>query len=615
MCNQHPGMKKTASLFFILLTSLFTDAQQTVAVDSMKRALSLAKSIEEKIETLDVLSRTVMNVSLKEADQYGQQLITLAEESRNRKLMIKAYMSNGTRCSYFAGAQDYTSRSIEYFNKALTIAKQNRYDDDIGAAYLKLSAVSLAIPDKDKALNYANEAFSIITILKNDSLKAEANNAYGHVYLSRNEKILALRNYLGALRIAENIKNHPLIRNCYLYLSSFYSGIEEYDKAIDYSTLAYKKLDELKEKNVPYMRVIDINNIGKLYASKKNHDMAISYFERSLRMADSLKFPTLKVPAYSSLLNQYLRMDQPRKALEYFNSSSGQGLKDFLINFGFSGTIDQAYAVIYTELNQLDSARYYFDKAMPFFDRNPNEVNKMYFYAQLGSYYKKTGEYKKAIELYTKVKDIADRTGQLESAEKAAKHLDTLYNKAGNFQQASLFNSVYYQYKDSIEKLNKEKELSQVEAADVQYRLEKLEEELAEKKRVRNYFQYMAITIGIVALFVMLVLLGMFKVSAKTIRLVGFFAFIMFFEFIFLIFKKNIYEFTHGEPWKDLAFMIALAALLVPMHHWLEHRVIKYLTSHNRLTASGRNLMTRVFVRKKAPGEKSKAVNLPKNDP
>ena len=193
----------------------------------------------------------------------------------------------------------------------------------------------------------------------------------------------------------------------------------------------------------------------------------------------------------------------------------------------------------------------------------------------------------KAIDLYLKVKDIADRTGQLEIAERAAKHLDTLYNRTGNFQQASVYNSIYYKYKDSIETLNKEKELAQVEAADELYRQQKLEEKMAEKKRRKNNIQYMGITIGIVAFFVMLVVLGMFKVSANTIRLIGFFAFLMFFEFIFLIFKKNIYSITHGEPWKDLAFMIALAALLVPLHHWLEHRVIKYLTSHNRLTATG----------------------------
>ncbi|MEI9808418.1 MAG: hypothetical protein WDO16_11415 [Bacteroidota bacterium] len=108
-------------------------------------------------------------------------------------------------------------------------------------------------------------------------------------------------------------------------------------------------------------------------------------------------------------------MDQPQKALEYFNSPSGQALKDFLQNFGFSGAIDQAYAVIYSELNKLDSARYYFTKASPFFEKNPNETTKLGYYAQLGAFYKKTGELDKAIEQYLKVKDIADRTGQLES--------------------------------------------------------------------------------------------------------------------------------------------------------------------------------------------------------
>jgi cation transport ATPase len=187
----------------------------------------------------------------------------------------------------------------------------------------------------------------------------------------------------------------------------------------------------------------------------------------------------------------------------------------------------------------------------------------------------------------------------LESAQAAAKHLDTLYIKSGDFQQAAVYSSIYYQYKDSIETLNKQKELTQVEVSAEQYRQKKLEDEEADRKRRRNNIQYMGITVGISALFIILVVFGMFKVSASTIKLIGFFAFIMFFEFIFLIFKKNIYSFTHGEPLKDLTFMIALAALLVPLHHWLEHKVIKYLTSHNRLTASGRTLLSKVFVAKK----------------
>jgi hypothetical protein len=124
-----------------------------------------------------------------------------------------------------------------------------------------------------------------------------------------------------------------------------------------------------------------------------------------------------------------------------------------------------------------------------------------------------------------------------------------------------------------------------------------LEQERLEAKRKRDNIQYLAITIGIASLFVLLAMFGMFRVSATTIKMISFFTFIMLFEFIFLIFKKNIYTITHGEPWKDLMFMIVLAAILLPLHHWLEEKLIHYLTSHNRLTAAGHHIKRKLFRR------------------
>jgi hypothetical protein len=592
-------MRKLILLVAFIFGGFCAHAQQAAAVDSMKRALSHATSIEEKSYFLSMLSRTLMNVNADSAEVYGQLLITMAEESRDRKLMINAYMSNGERCSYRMGTRDYTERSLAYYNKALVIAKQNRLDDQTGDALMKLAWVNLAIPETEKALNYINQSFSILSTGKNDSLRAEAHNVYGDVYLTRNDKIVALRNYLNALRLAENLDKPALLRSCYRNLSAFYTGIEDYDRAIDYMMQAYKMLERMTEKNAPYLRTMDLIALGKLYGSKKNYEMAVDYYRKSVAMATALKFQSLKVPGYMSILNQYLAMDQPKKALEYFNSAEGGELKDYLSKFDAGWAIDQGYGYIYTQLNQLDSARFYFNKVAPYFEGKNNEYSRLNYYAQLAGFHDKAGEPEKAIELYLKVKDIADKTGQLESAERALKHLDSLYTRTGNFQQASLYNSTYYQYKDSIQELNKEKELAQVEATDEQQRQARLEKEQEERKVRKNNIQYLGITIGIAALFVLLVVLGMFKLPVTAIRAIGFFAFLMFFEFIFLVFKKNIYSLTHGEPWKDLAFMIALAALLVPLHHWLEHRVIHFLTSHNRLTATGQSLLEKFSRRRK----------------
>ena len=212
-------IRKATLLFFVIaLVVVKSFSQEAAKIDTMRSALAKAKTPEEKIYWLDLISRTAMNVKLEMAEEYGRQLITFAEETRDRKLMVKAYISNGLRCSYFVGQKDYTTRSIEYYNKALDIARQNKMEEETGAIQLRLCAVHLAIPDKDKALNYINQAFSLISTLKKDSLRAEAHNSYGLVYQARNEKTLALRHFLNGLQIAEETKVPELKRNCYLYL-------------------------------------------------------------------------------------------------------------------------------------------------------------------------------------------------------------------------------------------------------------------------------------------------------------------------------------------------------------------------------------------------------------
>ena len=496
---------RTLLILFFAFASLKSDAQEDKRIDSFKLAATNAPTIEGRIQALDVLSRMLMNINLEEAEKYGKQLISVAEESRNRKLMIKAYLSNGLRCSYFAGRKEFTDRSIEFYNKALDIAVKNEYQDKIAVAYMRLSSVYLTVFDKDNALKYASQAFSIITNVDDDSLKAESYKTYGNVYLARKEKKLALQSFLNALRIAEDSKNNALMKDCYLSLSSFYSDIEDYDKAIDYYMLAFKKLDALTESSVPYQRTVYLTNIGNLYAAKKSTDIAIDYYNRSIAMADSFKLTNLAVPGYFGLFNQYLQLDQSEKALAYFNSQAGTNLKNYLNKLGFSGVIDQAYAVIYTGLNKYDSAKIYFEKAEPFFEHGASEVQQMNFYAMRAQYYQQTGDNNKAIELYLKVKSFADAKGMLEQIQLCAKHLDSLYIKTGNYQLASQYNYLYYKYKDSSETINKEKELAQVEAADVQQRLQK-EEKKREEQEIRNHnIQYMAITIGIALLFVILV--------------------------------------------------------------------------------------------------------------
>ena len=585
-------------LCFILTSLLIasTAYSQNAALDSFHKQYARATSDKEKVDILGNISRMYMNTNLAEADKFGQQMIEVAERSRDRKLMVKAFLTNGERYSYLSGRKDNVDKAINYYNQALELAKKNKLNEQMISAYLALSEIIRTIPDPEKALNYCNDAYSYTGMIKNDSLTARVHLEYGSVYLAKDEKILSLKNYMTAVSIAEDLKNDQLLRSGYNKLSAFYAMLEDYDKAIDYLIKAMEKLDHIKTGQVPYNKIQDLTRIGDLYSAKKSYHMATSYYEQALKMADSLKYEPIKALTYRSIINNYISSNEPQKALEYFNDHPQ--LKQFLQTVNFGHFVDQSYGFLYMQLGNYDSAKYYYNKVAPFFESAVNSGNQFSYYYQLGLLYKKTKEYDKSLEYFMKSKQLSEGIGQLETMRYVVAELDTLYQLKGDYKQASYFSSLNYKYKDSLDKLGKEKDLLQIEVADEQQRQDRLQREELEQKRKRHNIQYMLIIIGITSLFIIMVMMGMFKVSATTIKMIGFFTFLMFFEFIFLIFKKNIYSLTKGEPWKDLMFMIMLAAILLPLHHWLEHKVIHYLTSHNRLTSSGKGLMNRVFKKK-----------------
>src|SRR5688572_26173229 len=97
--------RKLFLFFFLLLAVKSGFAQPEKVADSLKRELAKATTPGDKVYLMDILARALMNVSPASGDSCGNETIRVAEESRDRKIMIKAYMSNGLRCSYFAGTK------------------------------------------------------------------------------------------------------------------------------------------------------------------------------------------------------------------------------------------------------------------------------------------------------------------------------------------------------------------------------------------------------------------------------------------------------------------------------------------------------------------------------
>ncbi len=583
-------MKKIQFFFiaiFLLFVQLVQAQKEMQIIDSLKKEYNKTSDLTRKASIAGELAAMHMAVNIDEANKWGNLALEQAEISRSKKSIVEANIINGVRFVSNSGLKENIDKAKTFFEAAIDIAQKNNLDKLLSESYLYLSKVYRILSEYDKALANTTLANSIAVSIKNDSLLAACNLSFGSCYFWKGDKITALRNYFEANTIAERVKNEQLTRSCNASLISFYASIKNFDKAIDF---AYNNLYVARASKNPdfqYYIVNDLLTIGNLYSSQNKYELAKSFFEQSIKKGDSINMEILKFQGYAAIFNMYLKSNEPQKALAYFKSQPNM-IKTFN-QLGYGSSVDYAYAYAFVESNQIDSAEFYLKRAAPFFE-NQVASTKISFKTIYAKFFNKKGDMPSSIEKLKEALNIAESNKELNSIVDVAKLLDSAYQKTGDYKEAFFYANLYTKVKDSLDKMGKEDQILQLQIVDEEKRKERILKEEEEKIKKRNSIQYLAIVIAIVMFFVGLVMMGLFKVSENTIKILGFFSFIMLFEFLFLIFKKSIHQFTNGEPWKDLTAMILIAAILVPLHHWLEHKVIKYLSSQEMISLKGKRI-------------------------
>lgn len=593
-------MKRCAVSVLLVMISFSLLAQlegaENKVTDSLRLNLQNSKTAAEKVKALGELAIYYMGIDKSISDKYWIEQSTTAEMSRDRKLMVDALFINARRHLNMAARQDYINIGITYSEKALALSKTSNLKEYEAWSYILLAKAALINGKNDPALNYSNLAESIATDSDNDSLKVHSALQLGHTYLTKTERMLAFRSYLRATNLAEEIRSFELQSECYYYMSRFYSDLNDYEQAKDY---VYKVIALTKEYRQPYERLNAYNLLGQLYGRNGQQDLAISIFEQSLALADTLKFELIKLNTYGAMLNTYLRRDKAKEAVTFFDTQPE--LKRFMRQAGFNHIIYQTYGMAYLEQGMLDSARYYLALAEPAFEKNADIYSRHGFYIAMAYFHGANKDYKTSLAYCLKAKAIADAIGSIELQQLDASRLDSVYQKLGDFRNAYLYNKQYQQAKDSIAQLALDKELALAEVENENRRAQREEALAAEAQRERHNIQYMGITVAIAGVFILLVMLGIFSVSQTTIRILGFFAFIFLFEFIILLADNKIHHWTHGEPWKVLLIKIGLISILLPLHHYTEKKVIHYITSRKLIDLNRDSFLSRLRKKEESP--------------
>ena len=233
--------------------------------------------------------------------------------------------------------------------------------------------------------------------------RAIALNKKGIAYNLKGDYDKALVEMNQALDIFSSLKDSINIANTYNHLAITHTHLTKYQQALNYYTKCLiltkaKKLEDLKAKV--------LLNIGLIYYKISSYDLALTYFNISLNICEKLELETLKGLIWTNTGYANFKKKKYHQAIE----DSQKALKIFQpLNLQYYIADNHSLnARIYQELNQVDSAMFYLEKALEFHQAIgsnvlvlqdqiilaniffPTDVNKA---TQIGEEVLKTGDY------------------------------------------------------------------------------------------------------------------------------------------------------------------------------------------------------------------------------
>jgi tetratricopeptide (TPR) repeat protein len=363
------------------------------------------------------------------------------------------------------------------------------------------------------------------------------------------------------------------------------------------------------------MMMIVYRAIGNRYIIKTDYNFGLISYSKALEHAET---DAQRASLYGNLAYVYIVTENNEVALSYLEKMkqvNQQGQDLYFRNL--------LYGIVYNNLGKPDSALFYFRRAEDVPARMTDALMISVFFLQMGrayelrgdadladTWYKKTlafckekklvsslikhgniycdfllksGKYDEARMLALENFSIAQKSGINEGISNVASTLRKIYSHYGTKDSIIFYSQLQIDFKDSV---NNQKKAAEFQNLTFAQQLREIDEQTKAKEasleRKQN-IQYALIALGILLLIILYLLLSRsFLTNTKWIGFFGVIALLIVFEFLNLLFHPFIERITHHSPVLMLLALVGIAALLVPLHHWLEKWAIHKLVEKNK---------------------------------
>lgn len=332
-------MKKALSIF-LLLFYLSGNAQRDPYLDSLWKVWSDVKQADtNRLKAMYDFAWDGFLFSQPDSSYYfSKQMFDFAQEKGLKEFQAKAL---NLQFSYFFGKGDI-AKAEEINNKGMILWQA--IDDKLGLAAncTNFGILYQVQGNYPRAINYYTLSLKYNEEINNKSGIGTSLHNIGHVYQDQSDFKRAVDFYQRSLKIRESEGELSKIAESEVNLGSVYLELNEYDKAMRSLERSLKIFRELGNKGG---EAAALGNIGMVYNAKKEYDQAIDYYTRSLAIQQELGD---KMTTAISLLNigrVHLALEKYEKAISYIRESlaisreigDASGLKQA------SGSLSEAY--------------------------------------------------------------------------------------------------------------------------------------------------------------------------------------------------------------------------------------------------------------------------------
>ena len=355
---------------------------------------------------------------------------TTAKPSTPQTGEIDAAIAEGKRLLKEGSAESQRNAIIQ-FEKALELAQIAKLPDKQALILLALGFISNNLGEKQKALDYYNQALPIDRAIDNRIGEAIILNNIGSVYSDLGEKQKALDYYNQALLLYRAIDSRIGEATILNNIGSVYSDLSEKQKALDYYKQSLSIYQALKNRSG---EATVLNNIGKVYDDLGEKQKALDYYNQALPIYRTIGNRYGEAIILSNIGSVYNALGETKKALKYYNQA-------LPVTRTIGARSDEAKILgnigrIYDVLGEKQKALDYYNQALPITRSVGDRAGEATILNNIGGVYSALGDKQKALNYFNQALPICQAIRNRYGEATTLNNIGSVYNALGKKQTA-----------------------------------------------------------------------------------------------------------------------------------------------------------------------------------